>query len=376
MDKVVSNEKSMRPVLIAAGGTGGHVFPALAIAQGLRELNRDVIWLGTRTGIESRVVPENKFVIHYVDVVGVRGKSIVYWLKAPFLMLVAVVQVVQLLIQLKPICVLGMGGFASAAAGVAAFLTRTPLILQEQNAVAGTTNKLLAPIAKKIFTGFPAVLGGNRKVCYSGNPLRDSFYHIVEPEVRLQHLSLKSSDADLPLSSGKIRLLVLGGSLGAQIINEVLPVALGSFSFDVVHQTGSRDFEAVVEAYGKAGIQAKVTPFIDDMTDAYVSADLVIARAGALTISELAAVGVASILVPYPHATDNHQCANADWLVEVNAAIKIEQTEFSVDKLKKILAGLLENRATLLTKAINARCRAKPRATNDIVAACQEYAYV
>lgn len=361
-------------ILVAAGGTGGHVFPALAVAQGLRECDLNVVWLGTRRGIESRVVPENNFLIHFINVAGVRGKGIFERLRAVLLLLLAIIQVIGLIIKLKPACVLGMGGFASAAAGIAAWLTRTPLVLQEQNAIAGTTNKLLARFAVRVFTGFPQVFSEHKGHRYSGNPLRAEFYALATPAQRLAERS--------PEQKGELRVLVLGGSLGAHALNDVVPQALAKMCCEpqtemlrVVHQTGEQDIAAVKEAYRDASIAADVQAFIADMASAYADADLVIARAGALTVTELTAVGAAAVLVPYPHATDNHQSLNADWLVSQGAALKVEQSQFTVDRAYEILGSILGDRQRLLAQAEKARACATPDATMQIVNACREFAH-
>ena len=371
-DTIDQLKPSRKTVMIAAGGTGGHVFPALAVAQGLRAIDLDVVWLGTRKGIESKIVPENKFVIHFINVAGVRGKNLLSWIKAPILLMMAVISSVSLIRKTKPCCVLGMGGFASAAAGFAAFICRVPLILQEQNSIPGTTNRLLAPLATKIFTGFPAAFKASAKSHFSGNPLRAALYQIDEPSVRMA------------ANASPLRLLILGGSLGAHALNCVLPKALAQLrsentSFNdisVVHQTGVNDVEDVQQQYVLASIDATVSAFITDMPQAYSNADLVIARSGALTVTELAAAGVASLLIPYPYATDDHQTANANWLVDVGAATLVPQADFSVDKACHLLAALLQNRKALLNQAQQARSLATPSATQIIVNACQEFSYV
>lgn len=356
-------------VLIAAGGTGGHVFPALAVAQQLRDSGQAVVWLGTRRGIESRLVEEQGFPLHYIQVVGLRGKGLLHWLKAPLLMVGALFSVVRLIWQCRPCCVLGMGGFVSAAAGIAAIITARPLLLQEQNAVAGTTNKLLAPLARKIFVGFPTAFSTRDSQVYCGNPLRESFSSIADPAQRLSTTESR-------------RILVLGGSLGARGLNETVPLALAelgdaeTISVEVLHQSGRTDNEAVAACYQQAGITAKVEPFIDDMAAAYSRADLVIARAGGLTVAELSAVGVAALLVPYPHAVDDHQNANADWLVEGGAALKIQQCELTVDRLAATLRDLLRDKEQLLARALRARSLAKPTAAAVVAGACREYACV
>lgn len=372
--------QAVRPIMIAAGGTGGHVFPALAVAELLREQSCSVVWLGTKKGIEARVVPENGFLIHYLNVVGLRGKGLIYWVKAPVLMLFAVFVAIKLILRIRPACVLAMGGFASAAAGLAAFLTRTPLLLHEQNSVFGTTNKLLTPLATKVFMGFPDVVSGSEKFVFSGNPLRRPFYSKPEPAERY-------SDAN-----GNLRIVVVGGSLGAQFLNETVPAAIrlvvrqiqsleaGHELFDqhidVLHQTGSGEVDNVIARYQAENIAASVSSFITDLSQCYADADLVIARSGALTVAELAAVGVASILVPYPHAIDDHQSSNADWLVSVGSADKVDQRSLSVDALGELLFKRLSDRAQLLDQAKRARAIATPAAAKMIAAECKEYADV
>ena len=371
-DAITPLTAKRKTVMIAAGGTGGHVFPALAVAQGLRAIDLDVVWLGTRKGIESTIVPENKFAIHFINVAGVRGKNVLSWIKAPILLMMAVISTISLIRKTKPCCVLGMGGFASAAAGFAAFVCRVPLILQEQNSIPGTTNRLLAPLATKIFTGFPAAFKDNAKSHFSGNPLRTALYQIDEPSVRMA--------AD----TSPLHVLILGGSLGAHALNCVLPKALAQLRSDsssfnditVVHQTGVNDVEDVQQQYALAGINAKVSAFITDMPGAYSAADLVVARSGALTVTELAAVGVASLLIPYPYATDDHQTANANGLVEAGAATLVPQADFSVGQACQLLSALLQDRKALLNKAQQARSLATPSATQIIVNACQEFSYV
>ena len=371
-DQNSHSHSQRKTVMIAAGGTGGHVFPALAVAQGLRAIDLDVVWLGTRKGIESKVVPENQFVIHYINVAGVRGKNLLSWIKAPILLLAAVISTMILIRKTKPCCVLGMGGFASAAAGFAAFLCRVPLILQEQNSIPGSTNKLLAPLANKIFTGFPEAFKTNAKAIFSGNPLRSALYQIAAPCERIA------------LDASPLRLLILGGSLGAHALNHVLPLALAQLCRDdsvfnslvVVHQTGAADADEVQRQYKLAGINAAVSVFITDMSQAYSDADLVIARSGALTVTELSAAGVASLLVPYPYATDDHQTANANWLVDAGAATLVPQANLSVENACSLLKTLMQDRSALLHQAQQARSLATPSATQIIVNACQEYSYV
>lgn len=366
-----SAKPSKKPlILIAAGGTGGHVFPALAVAVQLRSDNVEVMWVGTKAGIESRLVPEHNFPITFIRVVGVRGKSLAYRITAPFLLLIAVLKIWRLLRNRQVQCVLCMGGYVSAAAGIAAFLAGKPLLLQEQNALPGSTNKLLAPLANKIFTGFPDVFATKSKAIFSGNPLRENVLAVAAPEDRFNS------------SQTVLQVLVVGGSLGAAVFNQLLPKAFAKLqatqgfvgAFEVTHQSGKKDAVSVAESYQQAGVAANVHAFIDDMAAAYSKADLVIARAGALTVAEIAAIGVASILVPYPHAIDNHQAANAQWLVDAGAAICISQSQFGVDQLVSVLVERLQSRAALLADAQRARAASRRDATAIIADACREYA--
>lgn len=356
-------------VLMAAGGTGGHVFPALAIAENLRAKGIDVLWVGTAAGIESRVVPEHNFPIHFIRVLGVRGKNWAQRLKAPFLLLAAVLQVWKLMRQTKSSCVLGMGGFVSAAAGIAALFAGVPLLIQEQNAVFGTTNRMLAPLAKTIFVGFPNLLVGNAKVVCSGNPLRQEILNVEQPDSRIA------------LESSVSRIFIVGGSLGANVLNAMLPQVIAQLkeqgftqAIEVLHQTGKHDFETVSAAYQSQGINAQVQDFIDNMAEAYSQADVVISRAGALAVAELAAVGVASILIPYPYAIDDHQTANAKWLVDAGAAICIAQNELTVDRLAAVLVAQLSDRQALKTTAQHGRAASYRDASEIIASACQEVA--
>ena len=366
-------------VLIAAGGTGGHVFPALAVAQSLRDKGCDVNWLGTKKGIESKVVPESGLPIDFLNVVGLRGKGLIYWLKAPLLMLVAVVVAMRKIRKIRPHCVLAMGGFASAAAGLAAFFTRTPLLVHEQNAIVGTTNKLLTPLATKVYTGFPDVLSGSGKAIFSGNPLRRPFYSVPEPAQR-------------HFDDSVCRVVVVGGSLGAQFLNSTLPIAFGLIvewaaadelpeghglrgkQIEILHQTGADAVDKVTVAYQMQGITANVRGFVDDLSQHYAQAELVIARAGALTVAELAAVGVASLLIPYPHAIDDHQSANADWLVDANAACKVDQQNLDSERLARLIADLFADRERLRKWAEHAKALATPNAAAVITTACMECA--
>lgn len=357
------------PVYIAAGGTGGHVFPALAVAERLRELDIDVIWVGTRAGIEDRVAPENRFPIEYINVSGLRGKSFVAWIKAPLLMLFAVIKMLRLLVASGTACVLCFGGYASAACAVAAVLLRKPILLQEQNSIAGTTNKYLAPFAAHIFTGFPNVFASRKQTVYSGNPLRRHFVGLPTPQQR----QVGAGDV--------VNVLVVGGSLGAAILNSTVPAAMAMLSsglqqplsLRLLHQTGEKDCLRVENEYQKAGVSAEVVSFIDDMAQAYAQADLVIARSGALTVSEIAAVGVAAIFVPYPHAIDDHQTANARHLASCDAAVVIPQCDFDSDKLHSVLTDLLSEKIRLQMMAEQSRRYARLDAAEMMAEQCRRY---
>ncbi len=362
-------------VLIAAGGTGGHVFPALAVAERLRESQIKVVWIGTQQGIESRVVPENNFPLYTVSVTGMRGKRLRTMLLAPLLLIVAVLNIIKLALRYRVVCMLGTGGYVSAASGIAAIVLRTPFLLQEQNAVAGTTNRLLAPFSQTIFTAYPDVFSQRSNVDCCGNPLRQSFVDMPLPEARGV------------AGTKRLKILVVGGSLGASSLNTVVPTALIQWrknwtdvnceftDLQVFHQTGVHDQAQVEASYGRDKIDAMVLPFIKDMAGTLQQVDLVIARAGALTISELTAVGVAAILVPYPHAIDDHQAINAQWLVDGDAAVVIRQENFNTDSLISVLQSLAVSQNKLIAMANLSRNLAQPRAAAHIAAVCGEYAH-
>jgi UDP-N-acetylglucosamine--N-acetylmuramyl-(pentapeptide) pyrophosphoryl-undecaprenol N-acetylglucosamine transferase len=293
-------------VLIVAGGTGGHVFPALAVASALRERGVEVTWLGTRRGMEAKRVPEAGFPLDWVEVRGLRGKGVVGWLLAPFRLLRALIQALAVMRRRAPDVVLGMGGFVSGPGGLAARLSGRPLVIHEQNAIPGLTNRLLSRLAGRVLVGFPGTFPGRER--HTGNPVRAAIARLPEPAARLAG------------RSGPMRLLVLGGSQGALGLNRVVPEALAELSPEarpeVWHQAGERHVALAQEEYGQAGVEGRVVAFIDDMSVAYAWADLVLCRAGALTIAELAAAGVGALLVPYPHAVDDHQSANAAFLAD------------------------------------------------------------
>ncbi len=345
-----------RPILIMAGGTGGHVFPALAVAEQLHERGWPVEWLGTQAGLEARVVPPTGIPVHWIRVKGLRGKGRLRQLLAPFMLLWALLQAASVMLRVRPAAVLGMGGFTTGPGGVMAWLLRRPLLIHEQNSVAGLTNRLLAPLANPVLEGFP---GSLPKAIHTGNPVRADIaalpFHEPEPMGR------------------RPRLLVIGGSLGAAALNETVPAALALLDAaqrpEVRHQTGVKLLEAAREAYAKAGVDVQLFPFIDDMAEAYQWADLVLCRAGALTIAELAAAGVASILVPYPHAVDDHQTGNARYLVDAGAARLLPQSDMSVERLHDELA-LLQQPRQLVDMAKRARERAMPDAAQRVAEYC------
>ncbi len=351
-------------ILIMAGGTGGHVFPALAVAEELRARGAEVLWLGTRAGIEAEVVPRAGFSLFFINIAGLRGKGWLSRLLTPYMLGLAFLQSLALFLRLRPMAVLGMGGFVTGPAGFCAWLLDKPLLIHEQNAIAGLTNRLLAPLANKVLEAFPGSLPAKHHPIHTGNPVRAGISAIAAPEQRLAG------------RGGPLRLLVIGGSLGAQVFNDIVPQALAALPVaerpEVWHQCGKRHLDAAEKSYRAAGISARIAPFIDDMAAAYAWADLVLCRAGALTIAELAAAGVASILVPYPHAVDDHQTANARYLSEHHAALLVSQTDLSVERLKTLLQELSLARDKLLAMAQAARARALPDATQRIAALCLE----
>lgn len=361
-----------RTVVIVAGGTGGHVFPALAIAQALRELGAQVQWIGTSKGIESRVVPANQFPLTCVDVQGLRQKGVARWLSAPGQLLHTVKQVMALLRGWRADLVLGMGGYAAGPVGVAAWLTRIPLVIHEQNAEPGLTNRLLARLASRVLLGFPnrlqSMAGVRCPVQVTGNPLRAELM-----QVAIQSFGQSFEQSSASADHRPCRLLIIGGSLGAAALNACVPQALALLPHNqrpqVRHQTGQQAVLTTQQAYQSVGVAAEVTAFIEDMASAYAWADLVVARAGALTVSELAAMGRAAILVPYPFAVDDHQTRNAEYLVKVGAAVIIPQTQLTPEALAAQLNPLLSTPSLLRTRGELARQAAYLQATPDILSA-------
>ncbi|HSC68870.1 MAG TPA: undecaprenyldiphospho-muramoylpentapeptide beta-N-acetylglucosaminyltransferase [Cellvibrio sp.] len=356
-------------VLIMAGGTGGHVFPALAVAEELRARGANVNWLGTGRGIENRLVPAADIPLHLIKVEGVRGRGIIGLVKAPFLILYALLQALSVIRQVKPTVVLGFGGFASGPGGLAAKLSGTPLVIHEQNAVAGTTNRLLAKIATKVLAAFPNAFPNAAGEQVVGNPVRNQIKHLANPRDRY----LGREQQKLPL-----QLLVVGGSLGAKAINELIPQALAELPSEsrpsIWHQTGRGHIEATTALYMQSQVKAKVTEFIDDMAAAYAWADLVICRAGALTVSELMAAGVASALIPLPSAIDDHQTFNAKNLSDAGAGIALVQKDLTAAKLAALLLTELADRTRLMSMAEKAQQLAKPGAAAQVADICEEVA--
>lgn len=351
----------VRPVLIMAGGTGGHVFPALAVADELRLRGIPVIWLGTKAGIESRLVPQAGYSIEWMSITGLRGKNTLTLLLAPVRLIIACWQALAVLLRRKPSAVLGMGGFVSGPGGLMAWLLRKPLLVHEQNAIPGLTNKILARLATVVLQAFPGVF---RHAITTGNPVRQPICKIEKPETRLAHSRHNSS----------LHLLVIGGSLGAVKLNEVVPQALAKIESShrplVIHQTGLKNIDSARTNYSEAGVEAKVEAFIDDMASAYEWADLVICRSGAMTVFELAAAGIASILVPYPYAVDDHQTFNARYLEQAGAAVIKQQHELTADWLVEMIQDFSANREKLVDMAMAARKLAMPGSAKSIADAC------
>ena len=351
-----------KTLMIMAGGTGGHVYPAMAVADALLVQGWKVVWLCTEGGMENRLITNKPYQKAMISMRGVRGKGYLGWLLLPFKLLVAFSQSAQAMRQHQPDVVLGMGGFAAFPGGLMAKLLGKPLVIHEQNSVAGLTNKVLAPLANKVLAAFPAAFGA--KALLLGNPVRADICAIAEPAQRAKG------------RRGPLRLLVVGGSLGAQALNEVLPLALAQLDKKdrpiVVHQAGEKHIANLMQRYQQLAVEAEPKAFIDDMAAMYAWADLLICRAGALTVAELSAAGVASLLVPFPHAVDDHQTGNAHYLSDAGAAILIPQAEFTVGKVAALLQGM--TREQCLNMAIKARGLGMPEATTKVASICMELA--
>lgn len=350
-----------RTALIMAGGTGGHIFPGLAVAQALRERGWNVRWLGAPGSMESRIVPAQGFPLETIEFSGVRGKGIMTLAFLPMRLLRAFWQALAVVRRVKPDVVVGLGGYISFPGGMMAVLAGKPLVLHEQNSVAGMANKVLASVSHRIFTAFPNVFPKGRWV---GNPLRQAFTEQPAPEQRFAG------------RSGPLRLLVVGGSLGARALNEIVPQALALIPADVrpvvLHQSGAAQIDALRANYAAAGVQAELTPFIDDTARAFAEADVIVCRAGASTVTEIAAVGAAAIYVPFPSAVDDHQTTNARFLVDAGGGWLMQQSALTAQSLAEMLQNM--QRATLLERAGKAKKMQKTDATAEVVAACEELA--
>ncbi|HEX5364863.1 MAG TPA: undecaprenyldiphospho-muramoylpentapeptide beta-N-acetylglucosaminyltransferase [Gallionella sp.] len=350
-----------RSILIMAGGTGGHIMPGLAVADLLRAEGWQVTWLGAPGSMEAELVPKHGYEVAWVNFSGLRGKGLLRKLVLPFTLLRAMGQSMAAIFRHRPDVVLGLGGYITFPGGVMAALLRRPLVIHEQNSVAGLSNRVLARMSQRVLSGFPEVLP---QAVWCGNPVRASIAALDEPQQRYR------------ARSGRLNLLVVGGSLGAKALNEALPQALALLPEEarphVLHQTGKQHDEAVKGLYRQAGVQADVRPFLDDMAGCYADADLVICRAGALTVAELAAAGVASVLVPFPFAVDDHQTHNARFLSERGAAVLLPQGELNAEKLAQLLREL--DREKLLAMAQQARSVAKADAAQAVANVCKELA--
>ena len=344
------------PVLIMAGGTGGHIFPGLAVAAALRARNVPVAWLGSHQGLENRLVAAAGITLSTIAVSGLRGRGGLALLTAPLKVLRAVMQAIAVLRAVKPRAAISFGGYAAGPGGIAAWLLRCPLLVHEQNRIPGLTNRVLARLAKRVLVGFPDAMPAAE---WAGNPVRTEIAQLPEPGSRLAG------------RSGPLRLLVLGGSQGARALNAAVPEALrGLVPMQVRHQCGERMVDSARSAYSEADVEVSLEPFIERMDDAYGWADLVICRAGALTVAELAATGVAALLVPFPHAVDDHQTHNAQWLVDAGAAERIAEGPHLAAQLKQRLLCLGNDRAALLRMAEAARACAKTDAAEQVALAC------
>jgi UDP-N-acetylglucosamine--N-acetylmuramyl-(pentapeptide) pyrophosphoryl-undecaprenol N-acetylglucosamine transferase len=351
------------PILIMAGGTGGHVFPALAVARALRGRNETVVWLGSPQGIEARIVPQEGIPLETIRVSGLRRKGGLALLAAPWRLLVALADALRVVRRRRPKAVLGMGGFASGPGGLAAWLLGRPLAIHEQNAVAGLTNRLLAGLAREVLEAFPGSFSAGRKARVTGNPVRADIAALPDPRERLAG------------RGGALRILVLGGSQGARVLNENVPPAIALLPSgvrpEIWHQAGEATLGIARDAYRAAGVTARVEPFIADMAAAYAWADLVVCRAGALTIAELAAAGLPAVLVPFAGAVDDHQSRNAAFLVDAGAAALVPQAALSAARLAAEIGPYLTDRRLVLERAARARALARPGATGEIADICQ-----
>ena len=350
---------SQKTALIMAGGTGGHIFPGLAVAEELRARGWRVHWLGAPGSMESRIVPQHGFPLELIDFSGVRGKGLATLALLPLRLLRAFWQALKVVRRVKPDVVVGLGGYITFPGGMMGVLCGKPLVLHEQNSVAGMANKVLAGVADRVFTAFPDVL---KKAQWVGNPLRAAFTRQAAPSERFVG------------RTGPLRLLVVGGSLGAQALNDIVPRALALIPAEnrpvVTHQSGATQIDTLRANYQAAGVQAELTPFIDDTASAFAAADLIVCRAGASTVTEIAAVGAAAIFVPFPFAVDDHQTTNARFLVSAGGGWLVQQSDLTPEGLAKML--LNSERTALVDIAEKAKNMQKINATREVVAACEE----
>ena len=370
--------KRARTILIMAGGTGGHVFPALAVADWLRDRGWQIVWLGTRSGMEGRLVPERGYPLEHISFAGLRRSGVLRMALLPISLIVACVQSVRVLLRRRPDVVLGLGGYATFPGGLMASLLNRPLAIHEQNSVAGLTNRVLARLADRVMAGFPKafvaavsgvvakLLGAPRNVAWVGNPVRAEIAALDEPQVRYAQ------------RKGALRLLVVGGSQGAQALNETLPQALALIPRQarphVTHQCGEKNRDSVQAHYAAQNVEANAVAFLADMANQYAANDLLICRAGALTVAEIAAAGVASVLVPYPFAVDDHQTGNARFLSDAGAAVLLPQSEMTPQKLAAVIQSF--SREQLAGMATKARALAKADATELVANTCVNLASV
>ena len=349
----------MRTLLIMAGGTGGHIFPGLAVAEEARAAGWQVVWMGARGGMEERLVPRHGYSTAWIRARAARGKGLLQKLLLPANLLFSFWESARHIRRIRPDVVLGLGGYVAFPGGMMASLLGKPLALHEQNAIAGLANKVLAGVSDKVMVAFPDALS---KAEWTGNPVRVDIASIAAPEERFRG------------RQGPLRILVVGGSLGAQALNDAMPRALALLSErpTVVHQSGEKHLEALRANYAAAGVQGELVAFIDDMARRYAEADLVVCRSGAVTIAELSAGGMASVLVPFPYAVDDHQTANARFLADRGAALLLPQTELSPERLAELIRSL--DRTALLQMARNARGLGKPEAAKVVAQRCMELA--
>ena len=350
--------------MIMAGGTGGHIFPALSVAEHLRAQGWKVVWIGVRGGMEERLIPPRGYAMSWVRFSGVRGRGLIAFALLPFNLLIAFWQTARAIFAHRPDVVLGMGGYVSFPGGMMASLLNRPFAIHEQNSIAGLANRVLARLADRVLTTFPSAFGEATAVIWTGNPVREEIVAMAPPENRYA------------ARAGQLRLLVVGGSLGAQVLNTVVPEALALIAPEarprVTHQAGAAHHDAVKDRYQACGVNATVIPFIDDMAGRYAETDLIVCRAGATTVAEIAAAGIASVLVPYPHSVDDHQTINARFLADRGAALLIPQTELTAQKLADVLSRFTRER--LLAMAQSARAAGRPEATRAVAQVCMELA--